>query len=125
LLKKLRAEECYLVEGFFDVISLSKMGIENCLSLLGTSLSEEQVKLLAELKKRIILFLDNDKAGQEATVNIVVKLLSREIDCEVVRNYYKGDPDEICRQQDKEMIQNILRERENPYLFTLNHYFVK
>ncbi|CAG8616976.1 2977_t:CDS:2, partial [Scutellospora calospora] len=67
--KKSRSEECYLVEGFFDVISLAKLGVENCLALLGTNLSEEQTKLLAELKKRIILFLDSDKAGQEATIN--------------------------------------------------------
>ncbi|MEG7979312.1 MAG: toprim domain-containing protein [Mollicutes bacterium UO1] len=45
-MKKSRAEECYLVEGFFDVISLNRRGVENCLALLGTNLSEEQIKLL-------------------------------------------------------------------------------
>jgi len=123
--KKSRAEECYLVEGFFDVISLSKLGVENCAALLGTNLSEEQIKLLAELKKRIILFLDSDEAGQEATVNVAVKLLLQEIDCEVVKNDYQGDPDEICRQQERENIQAILQNRENPYSFILNHYFAK
>ena len=44
LVKKSRTEECYLVEGFFDVISLSKLGVENCVALLGTNLSEEQIK---------------------------------------------------------------------------------
>jgi len=123
--KKSRAEECYLVEGFFDVISLHKTGIENCLALLGTNLSEEQIKLLIELNKRIILFLDSDKAGQEATVNVAAKLLSREVDCEVIKNNYQGDPDEICRQQNKENVQNILQIRENPYSFILNHYYDK
>lgn len=125
VVKKSRAEECYLVEGFFDVISLSKLGIENCVALLGTNLSQEQIKLLAELKKRIVLFLDSDEAGQEATVNVAVKLLLQEIDCEVVKNDYQGDPDEICRQPEKENIQNILQNRENPYSFILNHYFAK
>jgi DNA primase len=123
--KKNRAEECYLVEGFFDVISLHKSEVENCLALLGTNLSEEQIKLLIELKKRIVLFLDSDQAGQEATVNVVVKLLLREIDCEVIKNNYQGDPDEICRQSDKESIQNTLQDREDPYSFVLNHYFAK
>ena len=118
-------EECYLVEGFFDVISLYKSGVENCLALLGTNLSETQIKLLTELNKRIILFLDSDKAGQEATVNAVVKLLLKEIDCEVIKSNYQGDPDEICRQQNQERIQNIIQSRENPYLFILNHYFTK
>jgi DNA primase len=125
MVKKSRVEECYLVEGFFDVISLSKLGVENCLALLGTNLSEEQIKLLTGLKKRIILFLDNDKAGQEATINVAVKLLLREIDCEVIKNDYSGDPDEICRYQGKETIQILLQKRENPYLFTLNYYFAK
>jgi DNA primase len=123
--KKIQKEEYYLVEGFFDVISLTKLGVENCLALLGTNLSEEQLKLLIELKKRIILFLDSDQAGQEATINVAVKLLLREIDCEIIKNNHLGDPDEICRQSDKESIQTILQNRENPYLFILNYYFVK
>ena len=123
--KKSRAEECYLVEGFFDVISLGKLGIENCVALLGTNLSEEQIKLLDELKKRIILFLDGDKAGREATINVSVKLLLREIDCEIIKNNFPSDPDEICRQQGQESIQNLLQSRENPYLFIINYYFAK
>jgi len=125
VVKKSRAEECYLVEGFFDVISLTKLGVENCVAMLGTNLSEEQIKLLIDLKKRIIIFLDGDKAGQEATINVAVKLLLREVDCEIIQNNYGGDPDEICRQQEKESIQTILQIRENPYLFILNYYFVK
>ncbi|CAI2173072.1 5279_t:CDS:2 [Funneliformis geosporum] len=104
--KKNRTEECYLVEGFFDVISLHKLGIENCLALLGTNLSETQIKLLIELKKRIILFLDSDKAGREAAVNVAVKLLLKEVDCEVIKGNYEGDPDEICQQQTKEKVGN-------------------
>jgi DNA primase len=112
-----------LVEGFFDVISLTKLGVENCVAILGTSLSEEQIKLLVNLKKRIILFLDGDKAGKEATISVSTKLLLHEIDCEIVKHNYKEDPDEICRQQDKESIQVILKKRENPYLFILQYYF--
>ncbi|RHZ35699.1 toprim domain-containing protein [endosymbiont GvMRE of Glomus versiforme] len=121
--KKTREEECYLVEGFFDIISLAKLGIENCVALLGTNLSEEQIKLLGKLKKRIILFLDGDKSGREATINISIKLLLREIECEIIKYKYEGDPDDICHQFDKEIVHNILQERDNPYLFILNYYF--
>jgi DNA primase len=124
--KKARTEECYLVEGFFDVISLNKIGIENCIALLGTNLSEEQLKLLNNLNKRIIIFLDNDKAGLEATVNIVIKLLLWEIDCEVVKNDYLGDPDEICHQQNSETVRNMMTQRrKNPYSFILDYLFTK
>jgi DNA primase len=125
VVKKSRYEECYLVEGFFDVISLTEKGIENCIAMLGTNLSEEQLKLLIELKKRIILFLDSDSAGQEASINTAVKLLIKEIDCEIVKCDYQGDPDEICRQDNKELLLDIIQKRENPYLFILEYYFIK
>ncbi|KLL02106.1 MAG: DNA primase [Mycoplasmataceae bacterium RC_NB112A] len=130
--KKSRTSECYVVEGFFDVISLTKKGFENCVALLGTNLSLEQIKLLIDLKKRIILFLDSDSAGQLATVNITLQLLKQEVDCEIVKPDYQGDPDEICCQisQKEEFdsfpaIQEILQKREKPYPFILRYYFEK
>lgn len=123
--KKSRHEECYLVEGFFDVISLTKRGIENCVALLGTNLSEEQLKLLIELKKRIILFLDGDNAGKEAAINVSIKLLLHEVDCELIKYDYQGDPDEACHKIDKDFLISLLQRRENPYLFILEHYFTK
>ena len=123
--KKSRSEECYLVEGFFDVISLTEKGIENCMAMLGTNLSEEQLKLILELKKRIILFLDGDKAGQESVITTSVKLLNKEVDCEIIKHSYQGDPDEICHHNDKELLTSIIQKRENPYLFILDYYFSK
>ena len=124
--KKSREEECYLVEGFFDVISLTQKGVENCLGLLGTNLSEEQLRLLKDLKKQIIIFLDNDKAGQEAAISVAVKLLLQEIDCEITKyENCQGDPDEICRQFDQEFLHNTLQKRENPYIFILDYYLAK
>ncbi|CAG8476591.1 874_t:CDS:2 [Ambispora leptoticha] len=123
--KKSREEEVYLVEGFFDVISLVEKGVENCVAMLGTNLAEEQIKLLTSLQKKLVLFLDGDKAGKEATINALVKLLLREVDCEAIKGNYEGDPDEICRQYDKEAIQDFLKKREKPYLFVLDYYFSK
>jgi DNA primase len=120
--KQSRAEEVYLVEGFFDVISLTRLGTENCLAILGTSLSTSQLSLLYKLKKRIVLFLDGDRAGWEATVGIAVSLLLNEVDCEIVKHDYQNDPDEICCRYGGEIVQNILRTRQNPYLFILDYY---
>jgi DNA primase len=121
--EQLNTEECYLVEGFFDVISLTKRGVENCLAILGTSLSTVQLQLLRQLKKRIILFLDGDRAGQEATINIAINLLAEKIDCEVIKEPYQSDPDEICIQNDQETIKHILSSRQTPYLFILDYHF--
>ncbi|CAG8549525.1 4753_t:CDS:1, partial [Racocetra fulgida] len=118
-----RAEDCYLVEGFFDVISLTGLGVENCLALLGTNCSTKQIHLLHRLKKRVILFLDGDRAGREATINIILALLENEIDCEVISHPYQVDPDEICCHHERETVLNILQTRQNPYLFILDYHF--
>lgn len=111
----------YLVEGFFDVISLSQLGIKNCLALLGTNISKEQIELLKKLQKKAIIFLDGDMAGKAATIKITIALLSCEIECEVVNHNYNYDPDEICRFK-KEELTEICQKREDPYLFILQHF---
>ena len=113
---------CYLVEGFFDLISLNQAGISNCLACLGTSLSQSQLRLLKKLKKKIVLFLDGDTAGQQATIKLAMELLAQNIECEVIINPLIFDPDEIARQS-KEKLLEIVQKREDPYLFILQHFF--
>lgn len=114
-------KEFYLVEGFFDVISLEKKNIENCIALLGTSISEDQLNLLKILKKRIVVFLDDDKTGREATIKIILELLFNELDCELLDNNYRKDPDDICKE--KEIIYDLIKKRKNPYIFILETYY--
>ncbi|KLL03146.1 MAG: DNA primase [Mycoplasmataceae bacterium CE_OT135] len=112
---------CYLVEGFFDVISLTQAGVNNCLASLGTSLSRQQFSLLKKLKKKIILFLDGDAAGKQATIKLAIALLAQDIECEVIDHSLPLDPDEIC-QQKKEELGQICQQKEDPYLFILQHF---
>jgi DNA primase len=112
---------CYLVEGFFDMISLNQAGITNCLASLGTSLSKSQISLLKGLKKKIILFLDGDSAGEQAVIKIVISLLAQDVECEVINHSLSLDPDEICRQKRIELNQ-ILQQKEDPYIFVLRHF---
>lgn len=62
-------EQLFVVEGALDALSLRSQGIENVVALLGCVLSEEQEKLLAN--KKIILALDNDDAGRNATRTLI------------------------------------------------------
>lgn len=59
----------YIVEGFFDVISLYKAGINNAISQMGTSLSDYNCKSLKEYSKEIIMLYDGDNAGFNAILN--------------------------------------------------------
>lgn len=114
--------ECYLVEGFFDVISLTSIGKKNCVGILGTNLSEKQIRLIKRLKKRVILFLDGDKSGREATISLSVKLINEVIDFEVLHGY-DGDPDEILRKKGINKLLEVIGNREDPYSHIINHYF--
>jgi len=114
---------CYLVEGFFDVISLTQAGVNNCLAALGTSLSKSQISLLKELKKKIILFLDGDSAGKQAAIKITISLLAQNIECEIINHLLPWDPDEICRQK-KDELNQVIQQKEDPYIFIL-HYFIQ
>ena len=64
-------EKIYLVEGFFDVISMYKMGYKNVIGLMGTSFTNNHFNILSkEPCKTLVLALDNDEPGFKATMNI-------------------------------------------------------
>lgn len=119
--KQISEDFCYLVEGFFDVISLTQKGINNCLASLGTMLSKQQVNLIKKLKKKIIIFLDGDSAGKQATIKIALTLLACDIECEIINHSLSLDPDEICQQKQGELTC-ILQKKEDPYFYILQHF---
>ncbi|MGL5591650.1 MAG: DNA primase [Mycoplasmoidaceae bacterium] len=64
-------EKIYLVEGFFDVISMHKMGYKNVIGLMGTSFTNNHFEIIKkEICKTLVLALDNDDAGFKAIINI-------------------------------------------------------
>lgn len=75
--KLLREYGLIVVEGFFDAIKLTALGYPNVTALMGSSLSDTQEKLLLSLTNKLLLFLDNDEAGIEATEKIHQKLIHK------------------------------------------------
>ncbi len=63
-----RRDQVIIVEGYMDVLIPHQMGISNVVASLGTALTDRQVRLLKKLSKNIILALDADAAGEEATL---------------------------------------------------------
>lgn len=122
VVKEERSDHCYLVEGFFDVMSLTKLGLTNCLSLLGTSITKEQVSLLKRLAKKVIIFLDGDKAGIQATIKIAIILTLNNIECEVIENGSDQDPDELCKNENNDIFK-IIKRTISPFLFVINYYY--
>ncbi|MGL5640302.1 MAG: DNA primase [Mycoplasmoidaceae bacterium] len=72
-------EKIYLVEGFFDVISMYKKGYKNVIGLMGTSFTNNHFEIIKkEICKTLVLALDNDDAGFKAIINITKILKSTE-----------------------------------------------
>ena len=101
-------EECrksssvIVMEGFMDVIRASTIGIKNTVALMGTALTNEQINLLKRLSNNIILCLDGDNPGQQATLNVGNILLEQGIETKVIVLPNPDDPDSYILNNGKE-----------------------
>ena len=114
-------KEVILVEGNMDAIRMYINDFKNTLALMGTSLTEEQVRILKNLRSKVILMLDNDEAGLTATYAVGEELIKSGIEVFVIRLSGKKDPDEYILSFGAEaMKENI--ERPLSFLeFKLNY----
>ena len=97
-----------LVEGNMDVISLRQAGFKNVVAPLGTSLTEEQIKLLAKLTKEIVLLFDTDAAGQKATEKAINLFKGSGLSVCVVELPNTKDPDEFIKKNGAEAFKTLL-----------------
>jgi len=91
-------DNCYLVEGYTDVISLHMSDMENVVASSGTSLTEEQIKLISRYTQNITVLYDGDKAGLKASLRGIDMILERGLNVRVVMFPEGEDPDSYARQ---------------------------
>jgi len=97
-----KQRKVYLTEGYFDVISLSRIGLNNSVATCGTALTDEQVKLLKKYTQNVILFYDGDDAGKRASWKALSILLKYGIYTSIVTKVTEGfDPDDMVRSLEK------------------------
>ncbi len=103
----IRDNKCAIVvEGNMDAIKMSAKGFKNVIALMGVALSNEQIDILKRLRVPIILMLDNDSAGEDATVKNGETLINHGIDTKVIRLSGAKDPDEYLEKFGIEAMQN-------------------
>jgi len=90
-------DECILVEGYTDVISLSQAGIENVVASSGTALTEEQIRLVKRFTRNIKLLYDGDAAGIKAASRGLDLALSQDLNVQVVPLPEGDDPDSLVQ----------------------------
>lgn len=99
-----------IMEGYFDVIRASTVGVNNCVAPMGTSLTKQHINILKKITNNIILCFDGDNAGREATIRAIELLENANINTKVIRLEEK-DPDEFIIKRGKEA---FLEKIKNP-----------
>jgi DNA primase len=97
-LKQLRIPDntVFVVEGYFDVLTLHQAGFKNTVGLLGTELSLEQMRILENLARNVVLIFDGDPGGQTALLRCLkVQHQNSTVKAVILPD---GDPDEIIRE---------------------------
>jgi DNA primase len=92
-----KQDNCFLVEGYTDVISFNQSGIENVVASSGTALTSDQIRLVNRLTKNITVLFDGDAAGIRASIRGIDLILEQGMNVKVVQFPDGEDPDSFAK----------------------------
>lgn len=105
-----------MVEGYTDVISMHQSGVENVVSSSGTSLTQDQIRLLARFTRNITVIYDGDSAGVKATMRGIDMILKEGMNVRIVALPEPEDPDSFARSHTANEVQQYIRDNEEDFL---------
>lgn len=101
-------DNCFLVEGYTDVMSMHQAGVKNVVSSSGTALTEDQVKLIRRYTQNVTVLFDGDAAGIRAAIRGIDMLLEGDLNVRAVALPEGEDPDSYSRQLSTTAFQHFL-----------------
>lgn len=107
---------CYLVEGYTDVISLHQAGITNVVASSGTSLTEDQVRLIKRYAPTVSILYDGDAAGMKASLRGIDLVLKEGLNVKVVTFPEGEDPDSYAKGHSSSEVKAHLTENAKDFL---------
>ncbi|MBR1569152.1 MAG: DNA primase [Bacteroidales bacterium] len=107
-----KQDRCILVEGNVDVVMMHQMGISNVVASCGTSLTEEQIRLIKRFTENITIMYDGDNAGLHAAIRAIGMILKEGMNPRVVFLPDGDDPDSFSRKHTLEEIRTFIEEHE-------------
>ena len=111
-----KLDNCYIVEGYTDVIQLHQKGIKNVVSSSGTSLTNDQITLIRRLTSNITMLYDSDKAGVNATLRGVDMILSAGMNVSICTFPEGQDPDSFSQERSSEEIKDFLVQNSKDFI---------
>ena len=92
-----KLDNCYLVEGYTDVVQFNQAGIENVVASSGTALTPDQIRLVNRLTKNITMLFDGDAAGLRASIRGIDLILEEGMNVKVCTFPDGEDPDSFAK----------------------------
>ena len=111
-----KEDNCYLVEGYTDVIQFHQIGIKNVVSSSGTALTSEQIRLVNRLTKNITVLFDGDAAGIRASLRGIDLILEQGMNVKVCTFPEGEDPDSFAKQNTLEELQKYLKDNAKDFI---------
>ena len=103
-----KQDNCFLVEGYTDVISFHQSGIENVVASSGTALTPDQIRLISRLTKNITVLFDGDAAGIRASIRGIDLILEQGMNVKVVQFPDGEDPDSFAKSHSDSELKEFL-----------------
>ncbi len=111
-----KQDKCYMVEGYTDVISMHQAGIENVVASSGTSLTENQIRLVKRFTDNLTILYDGDAAGIKASFRGIDLVLEQGMNVKVVLFPNGEDPDSFSKKMSKRELKEFIDENENDFI---------
>ena len=120
IFKKQSNKDIILVEGYMDVIGLNNQGIDQAVASLGTSLTNDQAKLLKRYAKNVYICYDEDNAGIKATDRAIEILLDEGIKPNIISLEKGLDPDDFVKKYGRDAFIKKMDEASDVYNYKYN-----
>ncbi|MFB2118071.1 DNA primase [Parapedobacter sp. 2B3] len=121
----LDADNCYLVEGYADVLSMHQAGVENVVSSSGTSLTSGQVRLISRYTKNVTILYDGDEAGIKASLRGTDMLLEEGLNVKVLLFPDGNDPDSYVQKFGSTAFKQYIAEHQQDFIFYKTHVLLR
>jgi len=112
----IKADKCYMVEGYTDVISMHQSGIENVVASSGTSLTIGQIQLVKRFTPNLTIIYDGDAAGIKASLRGIDLVLEEGLNVKIVSLPIGEDPDSFARAHTPVDFVKYITEHEEDFI---------
>lgn len=109
-------DNCYLVEGYTDVVSLNQSGVENVVASSGTSLTKEQIQLIRRFTNNITVLYDGDAAGIKASLRGIDIILEEGLNVKAVVFPDGDDPDSYIQKVGSQAFREYVKNTQKDFI---------